>query len=138
MENANNFTFNMSNFVFADILSLKTVQLSSNMDQFNVNTTQEEDEILCGVKPTRYELPQYFTIFATVYLCFIDIFIVTGNAWVIFIIVTKVRKSMYLLSSLVVSDLLTGVASIPLYLLWIHHRYLFLSHPMCFGSMMSS
>lgn len=79
-----------------------------------------------------------FAIVATVYLILIDFFIISGNSWVIFKIFFNFRKSMYLLASLVVSDLLTGITLIPLYLLWIYNVDFFVSHPICYGTMMMS
>lgn len=102
-----------------------------------LNISQIQNDGL-DFKDTNYHFPDYYKVLATAYLAIIDIFIIIGNVWVIFIILSKLRKSMYLLSSLVVSDLLTGITSIPLYLLWLHHVDLFISHPMCFGSLMTS
>lgn len=82
------------------------------------------------------DIPDYFKLLATVYLIIVDFLIVSGNSWVLFIILSRQRKSMYVLSSLVVSDFLTGVTSIPLYLIWLHHKELFSSLPMCYATLM--
>lgn len=88
--------------------------------------------------PSRQRVDELFVTIATVYLVIADIFIVLGNSWVIWIIISKLRKSMYLLSSLVLSDLLMGLLSIPLYLLWLHQPDLFVSKIICYGTLMTS